>query len=47
LLWDLLAVRADLVLVTGDKLLVQDAGMQGRVVSPCAFIASAYGSSGS
>lgn len=47
LLWDLLAVRADLVLVTGDKLLVQDAGMQGRVVSPYAFIAGAYGSSGS
>jgi putative PIN family toxin of toxin-antitoxin system len=47
LLWDLLAVRADLVLVTGDKLLVQDAGMQGRVVSPYAFMAGAYGSSGS
>ena len=47
LLWDLLAARADLVLVTGDKLLVQDAGMQGRVVSPYAFIAGAYGSSGS
>lgn len=47
LLWGLLAARADLVLVTGDKLLVQDAGMQGRVVSPYAFIAGAYGSSGS
>lgn len=47
LLWNLLAARADLVLVTGDKLLVQDAGMQGRVVSPYAFIAGAYGSSGS
>ena len=45
LLWDLLAARADLVLVTGDKLLVQNAGMQGRVVSPYAFIAGAYGSS--
>jgi predicted nucleic acid-binding protein len=47
LLWDLLATRADLVLVTGDKLLVEDAGMQGRVVSPYAFMAGAYGSSGS
>jgi predicted nucleic acid-binding protein len=47
LLWDLLAARADLVLVTGDKLLVQDAGMQGRVASPYAFIAGTYGSSGS
>ncbi len=34
LLWDLLAVRSDLLLVTGDKRLVEDAGMQGRVVSP-------------
>ena len=41
LLWDLLAARADLVLVTGDKRLLQDAGMQGRVVSPGAFVAGA------
>jgi uncharacterized protein len=41
LLWDLLAARADLVLVTGDKRLLQDAGMQGRVVSPSAFVAGA------
>jgi predicted nucleic acid-binding protein len=47
LLWDLLATRADLVLGTGDRLLVEDAGMQGRVVSPYAFMAGAYGSSGS
>jgi putative PIN family toxin of toxin-antitoxin system len=47
LLWDLLAARADLVLVTGDKLLIQDVGMQGRVVSPYAFIAGACGSAGS
>jgi putative PIN family toxin of toxin-antitoxin system len=40
LLWDLLAARADLLLVTGDSLLVQDAGMQGRVISPRAFMAS-------
>lgn len=39
LLWDLLAARADLLLVTGDKLLIQDAGMQGRVISPQAFVA--------
>ena len=39
LLWDLLAARADLFLVSGDKLLLRDAGMQGRVVSAQAFIA--------
>ncbi len=39
LLWELLAARADLVLVTGDKLLLQDVGMQGRVISPLAFVA--------
>ena len=39
MLWDLLAVRADLVLVTGDKALLQDDGMRGRVMSPRAFMA--------
>ena len=39
LLWELLAARADLVLVTGDKLLLQDVGIQGRVISPQAFVA--------
>jgi putative PIN family toxin of toxin-antitoxin system len=39
LLWELLAARADLVLVTGDKLLLRDAGMEGRVISPLAFVA--------
>jgi predicted nucleic acid-binding protein len=39
LLWDLLAARADLLLVTGDKLLLGDAGMKGRVISPHAFVA--------
>ena len=39
LLWELLAARADLVLVTGDKLLLQEVGMQGRVISPQAFVA--------
>lgn len=39
LLWDLLAARPDLVLVTGDKLLLQDKGMQPRVLSPQEFFA--------
>ena len=39
LLWGLLAARADLQLVTGDKLLLRDAGMQGRVIAPQAFLA--------
>ena len=39
LLWELLAAKADLALVTGDKLLLKDAGMRGRVISPHAFIA--------
>ena len=39
LLWDLLAARADLLLITGDKLLLRDSGMHGRVVSPQAFVA--------
>ena len=39
LLWDLLATKADLLLVTGDKLLLRDIGMQGRVISPQAFVA--------
>jgi predicted nucleic acid-binding protein len=38
LLWDLLAARDDLVLVTGDKLLQQDATMPGRIMSPQAFL---------
>lgn len=38
LLWDLLAAKADLLLVTGDKALLQDPGMQPRVVSPKSFI---------
>lgn len=37
-LWDLLAARADLVLVTGDKLLLQDEAMQQRVILPQAFV---------
>ncbi len=37
-LWDLLASRADLVLVTGDKLLLQDEAMQQRVILSQAFV---------
>jgi predicted nucleic acid-binding protein len=39
LLWELLAARADVLLVTGDKLLLRDAGMRGRVILPLAFVA--------
>ena len=38
-LWDLLATRADLVLVTGDKWLLQDELMQPRVILPQTFVA--------
>lgn len=38
LLWELLAARSDLQLVTGDKLLLRDARMRVRVVSPKAFV---------
>ena len=38
LLWELLSARADLLLVTGDKALQRDAGMQARVVSPQSFV---------
>lgn len=37
-LWNLLAARPDLVLITGDKRLLQDTVMRGRVVSPRAFV---------
>lgn len=36
-LWELLAARSDLVLVSGDKRLLQDGPMAGRVVTPEAF----------
>jgi hypothetical protein len=29
-----------LVLITGDKLLLRDAGMRGRVISPNAFVSA-------
>lgn len=38
MLWDLLNLRPDLRLVTGDKLLLDDPGMRGRVLSPQAFM---------
>jgi putative PIN family toxin of toxin-antitoxin system len=41
LLWDLLAARPDLILVTGDKRLIQDPDMSGRVITPRAFLAGA------
>ena len=40
LLWDLLAARSDLVLVTCDKLLLGHARMRGRVVTPQSFAAA-------
>ncbi len=38
LLWDLLAAKPDLLLVTVDKALQRDAAMRSRVVSPQAFV---------
>lgn len=40
LLWDLLAARADLLLVTGDKTLLGDPVMQSRVLSPLSYVKS-------
>jgi uncharacterized protein len=40
LLWDLLAARPDLLLVTGDQALQRDRGLRARVVSPRAFVDS-------
>jgi putative PIN family toxin of toxin-antitoxin system len=37
-LWNLLASRRDLVLITGDKRLLADPGMNGRVTSARAFV---------
>lgn len=39
LLWDLLAARDDLLLVTGDKRLLEDVVMGVRVFSPQVFVA--------
>ncbi len=38
-LWDLLSARADLVLVTGHKLLLSDVGMRGRVIGATDWMA--------
>ncbi|MEO5882414.1 MAG: putative toxin-antitoxin system toxin component, PIN family [Caldimonas sp.] len=40
-LWELLAARADLLLVTGDKLLLEAPGMRRRVISAREFVAGA------
>ncbi|CAN5485200.1 hypothetical protein BH11PSE9_BH11PSE9_09410 [soil metagenome] len=39
MLWELLAARPELRLITGDKLLLADAAMAGRVISPQQFLA--------
>ena len=39
LLWNLLATRDDLVLVTGDKLLLGDPAMQERIIQPRTLMA--------
>ena len=36
-LWDLLAARKDLLLVTGDKVLLDHRAMRGRLSTPAAF----------
>jgi predicted nucleic acid-binding protein len=38
MLWDLLACRADLRLVTGDRALLAAPDMAGRVISPARFV---------
>ncbi len=38
LLWELLAARSDLLLVTGDKLLLREARMRARVISAKVFV---------
>lgn len=37
-LWELLALRDDLVLVTGDKRLQRDRSMGSRILAPAAFV---------
>ena len=41
MLWELLAARVDLVLVTSDKLLLRDRPMRGRIITPEAYFALA------
>jgi uncharacterized protein len=42
-LWNLLISRDDLMLVTGDKLLLQAGPLQKRVITPQAFVAQILG----
>ncbi len=37
-LWDLLSLRSDLILVTGDKLLLHDTAMESRVITAQALV---------
>ena len=39
MLWELLAARADAVLVTSDRLLLRDRAMRGRIMTPEAWLA--------
>lgn len=38
LLWELLAAHPDVILVTGDKLLIRNSDEKGRVISPADFV---------
>lgn len=42
LLWNLLEARSEFVLVTGDKLLLDDEAMAGRVLTPSEFMAEFF-----
>ena len=42
LLWELLAAKTSLMLVTGDKVLLKDLGMHGRVISPHELVAGVW-----
>lgn len=44
-LWELLAAREELVLITGDKLLQRDRVMSTRILSPAAFVERWFSSS--
>lgn len=46
LLWELLAARGDLLLVTGDKLLLRNTDMRERVISPRTFVEDRLGTAG-
>jgi putative PIN family toxin of toxin-antitoxin system len=42
-LWDLLLTRSDLVLVTGDKRLLESPDMAHKVITPGVFVATEWG----